>query len=227
MPFPVGFSHATMAPMTTETKAIIIVTIACVALLFGGAWLYQKNAPKDALTENQEALVRENSMRVSATSSKLTVVEFGDYQCPACAYIEPAIDELRETYKDRITFVFRDFPLSMHKNAMKAAQMTYIANEQGKYWEMHRALYASQKEWENVADPTDLFVGYAATLGLKTDGMKEKLASDIYKDRINADTKDGELLGINSTPTFFIGNSIVRVADYNAIKKAIDAELAK
>ena len=211
--------------MTTETKAIIIVTIACVALLFGGAWLYQKNAPKDVLTEHQEALVREDSMKRVATSSKLTVVEFGDYQCPACGYIEPSIEELRKTYKDRVTFVFRDFPLSMHKNAFKAAVMTYIANEQGKYWEMHDKIYASQSEWENAADPSDLFIGYAQALGLKTEGMKEKLASDIYKDRINKDIADGDLLGVNSTPTFFVGNTIIRTADYKTIKKAIDEQL--
>lgn len=213
--------------MTTEAKSIIAVVIICVALLVGGSWLYQKNAPKDELTGNQEALVRENSMKTVATSSKVTVVEFGDYQCPACAYIEPGIAELKETYKENVTFVFRDFPLPMHKNAMKASQMTYIANEQGKYWEMHDKLYASQTEWEKAEDPSDIFVGYAAELGMKADGVKAKLATDIYTDRINADVKDGELLGVRSTPTFFVGNTIIRLADYNAIKKAIDEELAK
>jgi protein-disulfide isomerase len=213
--------------MTTEAKTIIIVTIICLAILIGGAFFYQKSVPEDVLSANQEALVRENSMKTVASSSKVTVVEFGDYQCPACGYVEPGIQELKNTYKDQVTFVFRDFPLSMHRNAVKAAQMSYIANEQGKYWEMHDKLFASQREWENVEDPADIFIGYATALGLNTDGMKEKLGSDIYKDRIENDVKDGELVGVNSTPTFFVGNNIIRRADYNAIKQAIDAELAK
>ncbi len=212
--------------MTTEAKAIIIVTIVCIGILFGGTFLYQKNAPKDTLTENKEALVRDNSMRMgAATSSKVTLVEFGDYQCPACAFIAPGVKKLMEEYKDRVTFVFRDFPLIMHKNAVIAAQMTYIANEQGKYWEMHEKLYATQTEWENVDNPSDLFIGYAKELGMNTDGIKEKLASNIYKDRIQADVKDGDLVGVNSTPTFFVNDTIVRTADYNALKKAIDAQL--
>lgn len=213
--------------MTTEAKTIIIVIIVCVGLLFGGALLYQKNAPKDILTENREALVREDSMKVAATSSKVTVVEFGDYQCPACSYVAPGIEQLMKDYKDRVTFVFRDFPLAMHKNAIIAAQMTYIANEQGKFWEMHKKLYAAQAEWENVSDPSDLFVGYAKELGMNTAGIKEKLSTDIYKDRINDAIKDGELVGVNSTPTFFINDTIIRMADYNAIKAAIEDELAK
>jgi protein-disulfide isomerase len=213
--------------MTTEAKAIIIVTLICLGILFGGAWLYQKNTPKPTLTGNQEALVRENSMKLAATSSKVTVVEFADYQCPACGFIAPGLQELKETYKDRVTFVFRDFPLNIHKNAVKAAQMAHIANEQGKFWEMHDKLFASQSEWENEEDPSDMFVGYAAELNMKTEGIKAKLGTDLYKDRITADIRDGELLGVNSTPTFFINNTIVRSADYNAIKAAIDAELSK
>jgi protein-disulfide isomerase len=218
--------------MTTETKSIIIAGIICVAILFGGAWLYQRNAPSVApsiLTENQDALVRADSMKISASASstKVTVVEFGDYQCPACAYIEPALDKLKADYKDRVTFVFRDFPLSMHKNAIKAAQMTYIANEQGKYWEMHGKIYGSQKEWETLPDPSDVFVSYAAALGMNTAGIKEKLSSNIYQDRINKDIADGGLVGVDSTPTFFINNTIIRRADYEVIKAAIEEELAK
>jgi protein-disulfide isomerase len=213
--------------MTTETKSMIIVGIISVAILFGGAWLYQKNTPKDELLVNQDALVRGNSMKVEATDEKLVVVEFGDYQCPACGYIAPGVKELQETYKDSVTFVFRDFPLNIHPNAVKAAQLTYIANEQGKYWEMHEKLYNLQTEWEKVSDPTDLFVSYAKALSMNTEDTKKKLSSDIYVDRIKDDIKDASLLGINSTPTFFVGNTIIRSANYDAIKKAIDAELLK
>ena len=213
--------------MTTETKSMIIVGIISIAILFGGAWLYQKNTPKDELLANQDALVRGNSMKVEATNEKLVVVEFGDYQCPACGYIAPSMKELQEKYKDSVTFVFRDFPLNIHANALKASQLSYIANEQGKYWEMHEKLYNLQTEWEKVPDPIDIFVSYAKALNMNIEDTKKKLSSDIYVDRIKADIKDASLLGINSTPTFFVGNTIIRSANAEAIKKAIDVELAK
>lgn len=214
--------------MTTETKTIIGVTLVCLAILFGGAYLYQSSIPQDTLTGNQEALVREDSKMAGATTTpKVTVVEFGDYQCPACAAVAPRFMELKEMYGDEVAFVFRDYPLPMHRNAMIAAVMTYIADEQGKYWEMHEKLYASQAEWQSVSDPSDLFVSYAAGLGMNTAGIKEKLLTDIYQDRIKRDVQDGNALGVNSTPTFFIGDVIIRTANHVAIKAAIDAALAK
>lgn len=206
---------------------MIIVGIVSLVILAGGAWFYQNNAPKDTLSANYEALVRGNSMKIKAADEKLVVVEFADYQCPACGYIAPGVVELREKYKDSVTFVHRDFPLNIHAHAMKAAQMSYIAEEQGKYWEMHDKLFSTQNDWESVSDPTDLFISYAESLGMKTDKIKEDLSSGKYTDRIKNDVKDGESLGVVSTPTFFVGNTIIREANYAAIKQAIDTELAK
>ena len=202
---------------------MLVVLIVCVAILFGGAWFYQKSAPSNNLSTNQEALVREDSLKVVAPHEKVVVVEFADYQCPACAYIAPKVKELRDTYKDSVTFVYRNFPLkTIHPNSMISAQMARIAGEQGKLWEMHEKLYANQTEWEGLSDPTNIFISYAEQIGLVTSSIKEKLSSGVYVDKINADLKDGELVGVNSTPTFFVGDKIIRSADYNALKKAID-----
>jgi len=202
------------------------VIVFSIVILIGGAWLYQKNAPNTVssiLTANQEALVREDSLKKVAPHQKVIVVEFADYQCPACSYIAPGVKELMDTYKDNVTFVYRNFPLkTIHPNAVISAQMARIAGEQGKFWEMHEKLYASQSEWENLSDPTAKFISYAEQLGMTTVGIKEKLLSDLYKDKIDADLKDGELVSVNSTPTFFVGNTIIRTADYKALKKAID-----
>jgi protein-disulfide isomerase len=212
--------------MTNEIKIMIVVLVVCVAILFGGAWLYQKNAPGEAsniLTTNQEVLVREDSLKIVAPHQKVVVVEFADYQCPACAYVAPKVKELRDTYKDNVTFVYRNFPLkTIHPNSVISAQMARIAGEQGKYWEMHEKLYTSQTEWESLSDPTNIFISYAEQMGLATSSIKEKLSSGAYVDKINSDLKDGESVGVNSTPTFFVGNKIIRSADYNALKKAID-----
>ncbi len=212
--------------MTTEIKTMIGIIVVCVIILIGGAYAYQSTLPQDTLTKNQDALVRDNSIKVVAPHQKLVVVEFADYQCPACAYMAPKVDELMQTYKDNVTFVFRNFPLTqIHQNAIVAAQMVRIAGDQGKYWQMGDKLFASQAEWENLPDPTDQFITYAGELGLATSSIKQEIKSGLYIDRINADEKDGELLGVDSTPTFFVGNKIIRSADYNALKAAIDAGL--
>lgn len=206
---------------------MIAVILISILLLIGGGWLYQRQAPSDTLTANQEALVREDSLKVVAPNEKLVVVEFADYQCPACASVAPKVKEFKETYKDNVTFVYRDFPLTgIHPNAVKSAQMARIAGEQGKYWEMHDLLFAKQGEWELLPDPSDVFIAYAGTLGMATSSIKAKLASDIYIDKIQADVRDGELVGVNSTPTFFVGNKIIRTANYVALKNEIDAALA-
>lgn len=216
--------------MTTEIKTMIGLVLLCAVILVGGAYFYQKSSgpqAPDILTSNQDALVRENSVQMKAVEEKLVVVEFADFQCPACAFVAPYVKQLAEEYKDKVTFVFRDFPLTnIHRNAIKSAQMARIANEQGKYMEMSEKLYASQDEWGSVSNPADLFMGYATEIGMNTEGIREKLDSDIYVDAIRADTRDGELLGVNSTPTFFVGNTIIRTANYQQVKAEIDAQLA-
>jgi protein-disulfide isomerase len=216
--------------MTTEIKTMLIVILVSIVILVGGAWIYEKTSPSaepETLTAHQDALVHDNSFKIpAAKQQKVTVVEFGDFQCPACGYIEPQVEQFRKEYADNVTFVFRNFPLTtIHKNALKAAQMSYIANEQGKYWEMHDKLYATQQDWEDVADPSDMFISYAAALGMNTDGMKAKLESNTYVDQINADVADGNTLGVDSTPTFFVGNTIIRTASADLLKRAIDTQL--
>jgi len=215
--------------MTTEIKTMIGLVLVCVAILAGGAYFYQNNsgALPTVLESNQEALVREDSIKIKAENEKLVVVEFADFQCPACAAVAPYVKQLADEYKDEVTFVFRDFPLTnIHRNAVKSAQMARIANEQGKYMEMSEKLYSNQSEWGSASNPSDFFLRYAQEIGMNTDGLKEKLDSDIYRDQINADVRDADLLGVNSTPTFFVGNTIIRTANYQQVREAIDAQLA-
>ena len=218
--------------MTSEIKTMIIVLVVCVIILFGGAWIYQKTVPTPVttpsiLTSHQEALVRDDSIKVVAPHQKLVVVEFADYECPACAYIAPKVKEFMNTYKDNVTFVFRNFPLNtIHPNAMISAEMARIAGEQGKYWEMHDQLFTNQAEWGELSDPSDVFVSYAKKIGMDASNTKAELAKAPYADKINADEKDGVLVGVDSTPTFFVGNTIIRTADPVALKKAIDDALA-
>src|SRR5690606_4714485 len=103
------------------------------------------DAGKADPTAIMSKLVREDSRKVG--SGEVQVVEFGDYQCPACAQVNPDVEKLKEEFKDDITFVFRNFPLPMHPNAQVAAEAAEAAGSQEKYWEMHNKLFETQDQW--------------------------------------------------------------------------------
>jgi hypothetical protein len=106
--------------------------------------------PIGGLVVDEKSLVRETSHSIGPSDAKVTIVEFGDYQCPACAQADPTMERIIDEYAKtgKIRFVFRHFPLSIHANAMPAAEAAEAAGSQGKYFEMHAKIYAGQPEWE-------------------------------------------------------------------------------
>lgn len=142
----------------------------------------------------------------SQGSTGIVFIEYGDFQCPACLSYYPAVKEVKEKYKDLVTFQFRNYPLqSLHKNARAGSRAAEAAHIQGKFWEMHDFLYENQSAWESSNDPLKLFISYAEAIGVPD---IEKFKAD-YKGKyvngiINADLKLGEELGATSTPTFVL-----------------------
>lgn len=165
---------------------------------------------------------------VGTPSAKVTVVEFGDFQCPACGAAHPVVKQIINDYKGKIYFVFRNFPLPMHANAPLAAEAAYAASLQGKFWEMHDKLYESQGEWgeKSGSQAKDLILGYAKDLGLDMNKFSEDLDKNAGNDKIQKDQNDGYQLGVDSTPTFYInGSKFAAVMSYDEFKKEIDDRL--
>lgn len=207
--------------MSKESKVILLITgliLAGVAILI--AFVSTNQADPNAIMQK---IVKEDSRTIG--TGEVQVVEFGDYQCPACGQAHPTVEKLKEEFDGKITFVFRNFPLPGHPNAQPAAQAAEAAGAQGKFWEMHDMLFETQSQWSSLADPTTVFVQFAEALKLD----KEKFASDIMsranKDRIDADQSDGYGVGVSGTPTFFINGKQQSQFDYDSLKKAIEAEL--
>ncbi|MFN8567249.1 MAG: DsbA family protein [Kouleothrix sp.] len=159
-------------------------------------------------------------------SAPVTVIEFADYQCPACGVfattLEPAIIK---DYIDtgKVKMVFHDFPLSQHKNAVPAAEAARCAGDQGAYWPMHDLLFAKQAEWENSAPPADLFAGYAQQLKLDRGAFEQCTNGRTHQQSIQAAYQASVKAGINQTPTFVVDG---KAYDYNQLRGAIDAALA-
>src|SRR6478609_1380375 len=119
--------------MNQEAKIITIIGVITLVLLVGGIFLLGKSSTTSSTKADPAVLVKNDSHKISSDSAKLTVVEFGDYQCPACAMAQPTVKQLLSTYSGRVNFVFRHFPLPQHSNAIPAAMAAEAAGTQGKY----------------------------------------------------------------------------------------------
>lgn len=148
---------------------------------------------------------------LGSDSAKVEVTEYADYQCPICQDFEsvqfPAVrQELIETGKVR--WRYRDFPLEMHPNSRIAAHAAACADEQGKFWEMHNALYAHQSEWAPKKNPAGLYSEYAGAAGLDVSKYDACMTSARFAGRIQASYDEGIKIGVNGTPNFVIGGRL-------------------
>lgn len=215
--------------MPKEVK--ILGLIALVVIVIGAALAFKKPPVRDlpGVPLDSQNLMRDKSHMTGSPTAKVNLVEFGDFQCPACAAAHPVVKQIKETYKDNpnFNFVFRNFPLSGHPYADDAAEAAEAAGAQGKFWEMHDMLYEKQDQWA-VAQAVEYFTQYATELGLNADQLKQEVRDKKYADIINTDYADGSTLQVNSTPTFFLnGERLVGVPNFEDLKQRIDQKLAQ
>jgi protein-disulfide isomerase len=211
--------------MNNETKLLIAILVGTVIIIFGGTWVFTKlNGGAAGLTASAEDLVKSDDPVLGPNNAKVTVVEFGDFQCPACGALHPVLKQVKENNKDKsVRFVWRNFPLPQHDLAEPAAEAALAAQAQNKFWEYHDILFANQPRFDRAS-----LEGYAAVLQLNMDQFKQDLDSGKYKGAVAQDKSDGTRLGVNSTPTIFI-NGHQYLGQYNVkdFQAAIDAELNK
>ena len=157
--------------------------------------------------------------------AKVTLIEYSDFQCPACGMYYPVAEKLFAQSSTTLRMVYRHFPLPQHQNARLAAAVSEAASNQSKFWDMYSLIFANQPVWSELSDvkARETFQGYATKIGLDIATYTKDLDSDVVKAKIDADQADGEKIGINSTPTFFVnGKAIVNPQGYDAFKKIID-----
>ena len=136
-------------------------------------------------------------------NAQVTLVEYGDYECPYCGEAYKIVKKIQEQMGEKLRFVFRNFPLAQsHPHAMHAAEAAEIAAENGKFWEMHDALYENQ----NALDDASL-KSYAKEIGLNAGKFSEDLESGKFEEKVQADFMSGVESGVNGTPTFFINGA--------------------
>ncbi len=206
--------------MFVSKKAWIIFAVIVVGLLTALVVSSRSASPSiDVSNVNQDQVLAASAASgniadhvLGKTDSKVVLVEYGDFQCPACKSAHPNITAIVEEYSDQIAFVFRNFPLStIHANARAGAGAVEAAGLQGKYWEMNNYLYDNQDAWSSLtgSERTDAFVSYAETLGLDTAKFTTDLASSEINQKISFDQALGKKVGVDSTPSFFLNGTKV------------------
>lgn len=223
----------------TRSRWILFIIICVVTL--GGLVLLSKKDSVDVADIDPSQAVSQTATAIGDriygdASSKVVLIEYGDFQCPGCAAAYPQLKSIKEEYKDKIAFIFRHFPLpTIHPNALAAATAAEAAGQQGKFWEMHDKLYETQDAW-GTADASkrgDIFAGYAEDIGLNVEQFREDLSDPKIAAKISRDRALGQKLKVDSTPTMYLGSTKLTSeettnlvqADGEKLRQKLDAAL--
>lgn len=206
-------------------KSYTIIAVVCIVVVLLIAWaVSQKSADDDTtgtVVPTLEKISENDNVRGNPAAS-VVVIEYGDFQCPACGAYHPLVQQVQKDLGEKVAFVFRHFPLSsIHPNAEIGSRAAEAAGEQGKFWEMHDMLYEKQAEWSTSADARTILIGFAQSLGLDTGQFKVDLNSKKVKDKVNADRNSGTGAKVDATPTFFVNGVKIKnpqsVAEFEKI----------
>ncbi|PJE50716.1 MAG: hypothetical protein COV29_03200 [Candidatus Yanofskybacteria bacterium CG10_big_fil_rev_8_21_14_0_10_36_16] len=163
-------------------------------------------------------------------NAELVLVEYSDFQCPACGAYYPLVKQLSEDFGDRLAIVYRHFPLiTIHKNAELAARASEAAGKQGKFWEMHDVIFETQSAWSNLnrEEAEKSFVSIAERLDLNVTQFVAHLNADDIANAVNDDIASARSSAVNATPTFFLnGKKLTNPNSYEAFKEIIQNSLS-
>ena len=201
------------------TKSWIAFAVICFGLIGGLVYLSQRDKTDVStidVTTVQTASAQNGNIAdhtYGNMNSKVILIEYGDFQCPYCGQAHPQVKSVTEAYKDKIAFIFRNYPLpTMHPNAKAAAAAVEAAGLQGKYWEMNNKIYETQNDWNNLSTDkrTDIFVSFAKAVGVKdTEKFKTDMSGQDVNKKINFDLALGNKAKVTGTPSFYLNGTKV------------------
>lgn len=206
-----------------KTKSIALITVAVIAVL--GLMLLPRlfSGQEDSV---YSISVGENDWVRGTTTAPVILVEYSDFQCPACGAYYPMVKSLKQEFGDDVAFVYRHFPLMQtHPFAEPAARAAEAAGAQSKFWEMHDLLFENQSTWSRASNPIQQFSQYAETLGLDLAQFAEDFESDAAAEKVQNDLRRGVQLGVNSTPTFFLNGKKLQPRSLSDVRDAVAEEL--
>lgn len=213
-------------------KFWVVFVILIVGVLGFAVFEGKKNSKSTRKIEDPYSVQADDHIR-GKTDAKVSLITYGDYECPACNAWEPEVQTMLTEYQDRVAFIFRNFPLTdKHVNAYAAARAAEAASLQGKFWEMHDLLYEKWNEWKgDNKSAQSKFETYAEELNLNLTQFKLDYESSAVADRINSDLASANKIGATGTPTFVVNGErfdVGSLADSkDKLKALIDKKLAE
>jgi protein-disulfide isomerase len=203
--------------------------ITLVFLIVIGVLIAAVSSPANPTQNITIAPVSNRDIATGNSKAKVTLIEYADFQCPACAAYHPVVNQLLDIYKDKLFYVYRMFPLEQaHPNALISAQAAYAAHKQGAFFNYDDLLYTNQNDWASSQDPQNTFVNYAQNLKLNVDKFKADMVSSEAQKYVKDSENEALSEGINQTPIFFINGKIIQNPNsLTDFQKLIDAALNK
>ena len=202
--------------LTQESKVFLGIIVLTITIIGGAAFLFSR--PEKTYTCSE--LIAGTSHIAGNPDAKACLVEFSDYQCPACASFAPVVSDIIRTYGDRLAVVYRHFPLDQHEYAISSALAAEAAGAQGKFWEMSETLFAQQT---NLT--ADTGSSLARELGLDMQRFQASLEDPTLKASIEQDKADALRLGIRETPTFFLNGTKLTLYSKDDLLRAVEEAL--
>jgi protein-disulfide isomerase len=203
---------------TTETK-IFAAAIGITVLVIGLAVL--------VISKPASPLLREDLIPATAhvqgnRDAQVYLVEFSDFQCPACTAVKPLVDEIIKTNGEKVEFAYRHYPLPQHPLAQIAAEAAEAAGAQGKFWEMFDLIFASS---ETFTEP--MLIDFAKQLKLDMNAFTGALTNGTYKSIVQSDVDAGNRIGIDATPTFFLNGKKLELTNFSDLKTSVEQAIGK
>ncbi len=213
--------------VVTAVGVLVIAAVAIFVLINDRDRDRDRDRSAESTLSGAAQVVREGSHRLSdPPDAQATFVEFLDFECEGCRAAYPIVEQLRAEYGDRVEFVLRYFPLSGHFNGERAARAVEAAAQQGRLEAMYRKMFETQAEWGEQRVPADdVFRGFAADLGLDLAAFDKIYNDPATLERIRVDQRDGEMLGVQGTPTFFVDGEQIAVRSVDDLRNAIEGAL--
>ncbi len=204
----------TIGEFVSENRLPVILGVIIVAFLGLMFWMSESNKidlsgvdiNKEIPASEQTGNISEHFFEKTAKDSKVILIEYGDFQCGSCGAMSSKVKALAEKYGDKISIIFRNFPIEGHTNALSAAAAVEAAGLQGKYWEMHSLMFDNQNEWSpaSATERTDFYKKYAKSIGLDENKLVEDMKSPKISRKITFDKNLGKQAKITGTPTFIL-----------------------
>lgn len=217
----------TRQPQGGWWRSLVIWGVVALAIASGLYFLFQSVGSQPSIANEQTFPgqdITDSDWVRGTRNAPVTVIEYSDFQCPACGAYEPIVKALTEAFPNDLRLVYRHLPLTqIHPNAQVAAQAAEAAGIQGKFWEMHGKLFDNQTDWSEEKNPSDKFAEYAVEIGLDVEKFKLDINSDTVKGAIEEDVRRAMQARVNATPTFLLnGQKLISPSSLEQFKQLVN-----